>query len=68
MMLADLKAYNRLVHLALKIHFLTLEFSAIERYELGSQLRRSLDSAPANVAECFGNKHISTYNYPDVHG
>ena len=60
-MLEDLKVYNRLVELALKIHFVSLGFPIIERYELGSQLRRSSNSAPANVAECFGNKHTKIY-------
>ena len=30
-------------------------------YELGSQLRRSSNSAPANLAEGFNNKHTNIY-------
>jgi four helix bundle protein len=30
-------------------------------YELGSQVRRSANSAPANIAEGFGNKHTNIY-------
>ena len=30
-------------------------------YELGSQARRSSNSAPANVAEGFNNRHINIY-------
>ena len=30
-------------------------------YELGSQVRRSSNSAPANVAEGFNNKHRNIY-------
>jgi four helix bundle protein len=61
MYLEDLKVYNQLVDLVLEIHQLTLSFPIIERFELGSQLRRSSNSAPANLAECFGNKHTKIY-------
>jgi len=30
-------------------------------FELGSQLRRSSNSAPANIAEGFNNKHRNIY-------
>jgi len=36
-------------------------FPKFEMYELGSQLRRSSNSAPANLAEGFGNKHTNIY-------
>ena len=32
-----------------------------ELYELGSQLRRSSISAPANIAEGWNNRHINIY-------
>lgn len=38
-----------------------MTFPKFELYELGSQLRRSSNSAPANLAEGFNNKHINIY-------
>ncbi len=38
-----------------------MTFPKFEMYELGSQLRRSSNSAPANLAEGFGNKHTNIY-------
>ncbi len=57
MRVEDLKVYSRLFNLSLEISKLTMEFPSFELYELGSQLRRSANSAPANIAEGFGNKH-----------
>ncbi|MDP2946562.1 MAG: four helix bundle protein [Nanoarchaeota archaeon] len=57
----DLDVYKRLFDLAIKIHDLTLEFPKFELYEIGSQLRRSSNSAPANLAEGFNNKHTNIY-------
>jgi four helix bundle protein len=45
----------------LEISQTTLKFPAFERYELGSQLRRSSNSAPANIAEGWNNRHINIY-------
>lgn len=45
----------------LEVHELTLTFPKFELYELGSQLRRSSNSAPANVAEGWNNKHVNIY-------
>ncbi|MCF6158702.1 MAG: four helix bundle protein [wastewater metagenome] len=36
-------------------------FPKFELYELGSQLRRSSNSSPANIAEGWNNKHINIY-------
>ena len=47
--------------LALSVNKLTMTFPKHELYELGSQLRRSSNSAPANVAEGFGNKHTNIF-------
>lgn len=47
--------------LALEVHELTMMFPKHEMYELGSQLRRSSNSAPANLAEGFSNKHTNIY-------
>lgn len=57
----DLQVYKRLSELALKINKLTLTFPKHELYELGSQLRRSSNSVPANLAEGFGNKHTNIF-------
>ena len=47
--------------MAIEVHELTLTFPKFELYELGSQLRRSSNSAPANLAEGFNNKHTNIY-------
>lgn len=57
----DLEVYQKLSSLAIEIHNLTLTFPKFELYELGSQLRKSSNSAPANLAEGFNNKHINIY-------
>lgn len=61
MLLTDLKVYNKLFSLVLEVHDLTLTFPKFELYELGSQLRRSSNSSPANLAEGFGNKHTNIF-------
>lgn len=61
MKIEDLKVYKKLFTLALEVHKLSLTFPKLELYELGSQLRRSSNSAPANLAEGFGNKHTNIY-------
>lgn len=61
MKVEDLKVYGRLFKLALGVHVLTMSFPKFELYELGSQLRRSSNSSPANLAEGFDNKHINIY-------
>ena len=61
MQVTDLKVYKKLFKLALKIHKLTTDFPRFEIYELGSQLRRSSNSSPANLAEGFDNKHTNIY-------
>jgi len=40
---------------------MSLTFPKLEMYELGSQVRRSSNSAPANIAEGFNNKHRNIY-------
>ena len=61
MQVEDLEVYNRLCDLAVEIHELTLSFPKFELFELGSQLRRSSNSAPANLAEGFDNRHTNIY-------
>ena len=57
----DLDVYRKLCSIVLKVHKLTLTFPRFELYELGSQLRRSSNSPPANLAEGFNNKHTNIY-------
>lgn len=57
----DLEVYQKLIKLHLEVHALTLTFPDFEKYELGSQLRKSSNSAPANLAEGWNNKHINIY-------
>jgi len=61
MMVENLKVYKKLFKLTLEVDELTMTFPKFEMYELGSQLRRSSNSAPANLAEGFGNKHTNIY-------
>lgn len=61
MQVEDLDVYKRLFKLAVEIHDLTMKFPRFEMYELGSQLRRSSNSSPANLSEGFGNKHTNIY-------
>ena len=61
MRVEDLKVYKKLCRLALEVHELSMTFPKLELYELGSQLRRSSNAAPANLAEGFGNKHTNIY-------
>lgn len=57
----DLDVYKRLVELHLQVHRITMDFPAYEMYELGSQIRRSSNSIPANLAEGWNNKHSNVY-------
>ena len=51
-----LAVYKKSYQLALELHKITLNFPKIEQYELGSQLRRSTKSIPANIAEGMGKQ------------
>lgn len=57
----DLEVYKKLGNLNNEIYELTLTFPVFEKYELGSQIRRAANSAPANIAEGWNNKHINIY-------
>ncbi len=61
MRVEDLIVYQRLFKLVLEVHELTILFPKFELYELGSQLRRSSNSPPANLAEGFDSKHTNIY-------
>ena len=57
----DLDVYRKLVALHFEVHEMSLGFPKFELYELGSQIRRSSNSIPANVAEGWNNKHVAIY-------
>jgi four helix bundle protein len=57
----DLEVYQKLCELHLEVNEMTLTFPKFELFELGSQLRRSSNSAPANIAEGWNNKHTNIY-------
>jgi four helix bundle protein len=61
MKVTDLDVYRRLFKLALEVHEVTLGFPKFEMFELGSQLRCSSNSSPADLAEGFGNKHTNIF-------
>jgi four helix bundle protein len=54
----DLDVYRRLCQLHLEICDLSQTWPNEERYELGSQIRRSSNSAPAQLAEKNDDRHI----------
>ena len=54
----SLVAWQRADDLFIKLHVLTIEqFPALERFELGSQLRKAAYSVPANIVEGFARRH-----------
>jgi four helix bundle protein len=57
----DLEVYQKLCDLHIEVNELTFTFPKFELYELGSQLGRSSNAAPANVAEGGNNKHVNIY-------
>lgn len=56
--LEDLVVYQKLCRLYIEICELTHRWPAEEKYELGSQARRSSNSAPAQLAEKYDDRHV----------
>ena len=54
----DLEVYKKLCRLHIEVCDLTKEWPQEEKYELGSQARRSSNSAPAQLAEKNDDRHI----------
>ena len=54
----DLEVYKKLCRLHINVCDLTHKWPKEERYELGSQARRSSNSAPAQLAEKNDDRHI----------
>ncbi len=57
----DLRVYQELKRLHLEVHNQSLTFPRFELYELGSQIRRASNSAPAQLAEGHGSRHTNIY-------
>jgi four helix bundle protein len=58
MRVEDLDVYQRLCDLHLQVCELTRSWPTEERFELGSQIRQSSNSAPANLAEKHSDRHL----------
>ncbi|MBU1692811.1 MAG: four helix bundle protein [Verrucomicrobia bacterium] len=54
----DLEVYQKLCHLHIEVCDISHRWPAEERYELGSQVRRSSNSAPAQLAEKNDDRHL----------
>jgi four helix bundle protein len=54
----DLEVYQKLCKLHIEVCDLSHEWPQEERYELGSQARRSSNSSPAQLAEKHDDRHI----------
>ena len=54
----DLDVYNKLCQLHIEICELSKSWPVEEKYELGSQVRRSSNSAPAQLAEKNDDRHV----------
>ncbi len=55
---ADLEVYKKLCRLHIEVCDLTHTWPQEEKYELGSQVRRSSNSSPAQLAEKNDDRHI----------
>jgi len=58
MRVEDLKVYQKLCELHIEVCDLSHTWPAEEKYELGSQARRSSNSSPANLAEKHSDRHV----------
>ncbi len=58
MRVEDLIVYQRFCDLHLEVCALTKSWPVDEKYELGSQVRRSSNSAAAQIAEKHSDRHI----------
>ncbi len=54
----DLDVYRKLCLLHIEVCDLSHDWPAEERYELGSQVRRSSNSSPAQLSEKHDDRHI----------
>ena len=56
--LEDLEVYQKLCRLHIDVCALSHRWPVEEKYELGSQVRRSSNSAAAQIAEKYDDRHI----------
>jgi four helix bundle protein len=56
--LEDLVVYQKLCQLHIKVCALTHRWPSEEKYELGSQVRRSSNSSPAQLADKYDDRHV----------
>jgi four helix bundle protein len=54
----DLVVYQKLCDLHIEVSDFTHKWPADERFELSSQVRRSSNSSPANLAEKHSDRHV----------
>jgi four helix bundle protein len=52
----NLEVYQKSYNLSLRVHRETMAFPSFEKFEIGSQLRRSAMSIPLNIAEGYGRR------------
>ena len=58
MRVEDLQVYQKLCRLHIEITTLTRSWPVEERFELASQIRRSSNSSPAQLAEKHSDRHV----------
>jgi four helix bundle protein len=58
MRVEDLKVYQMLCQLHIEVCRISDRWPSTERFELASQVRRSSNSAPANLAEKHSDRHV----------
>jgi len=58
--LEDLIVYQKLCSLHIEISAISHKWPVEEKYELGSQIRRSSNSAPAQLAEKYDDRRWSS--------
>ena len=58
MRIEDLQVYNKLCELHIEVCQLSQDWPRHERFELTSQVRRSSNSAPAQLAERHSDRHV----------
>lgn len=54
----DLLVYQKLCELHIEVSNLTQHWPSEERFELSSQIRRSSNGSPANLAEKHSDRHV----------
>ncbi|MDD5708223.1 MAG: four helix bundle protein [Kiritimatiellae bacterium] len=56
--LEDLRVYQKLCQLHIEVSAISHRWPPEERFELGGQVRRSSNSAPAQLAEKYDDRHV----------